>query len=259
MTLDTAGVSFAVSFVGFSGASRSNSSNAGAIFVGPKPYVEGVDDGWKASQLLATLQSKLSAIVDADIFVIPPPPVQGIGTVGGIKFIVQDRAGHGARALQEATDDLVAAARLDPALTGVFTTYRASTPQLYADIDREKAEMLNVPLANIFDALQVNLGSVYVNDFNLFGRTFQVRAQAGGEFRAKPEDIGRLKNPQYDGANGSAELGGKRRLAERAGSSSALQYVSRRRGTGEPDSMGGSVREVEVVVTQPPRKVWVEY
>jgi len=199
MLLDTPGVNFAVSFVGFSGATRANSANAGAIFVGPKPYVEGVDDGWNASQLLPTLQAKLSTIVDADIFVIPPPPVQGIGTAGGIKFIVQDRAGHGARALQEATDDLVAAARSDPALTGVFTTYRASTPQLYADIDREKAKMLNVPLANIFEALQVNLGSVYVNDFNLFGRTFQVRAQAGGEFRAKPEDIGRLKTRNTTG------------------------------------------------------------
>jgi multidrug efflux pump len=81
----------------------------------------------------------------------------------------------------------------------VFTTYRASTPQLYADIDREKAKMLNVPLANVFEALQVNLGSVYVNDFNLFGRTFQVRAQAGGEFRAKPEDIARLKTRNSTG------------------------------------------------------------
>src|SRR5213078_3433620 len=101
--LATPGVNFAVAFVGFSGATRANSANAGAIFVGPKPYVEGVDDGWNANQLLPTLQAKLSTIVDADIFVIPPPPVQGIGTAGGIKFIIQDRAGHGARALQEAT------------------------------------------------------------------------------------------------------------------------------------------------------------
>ena len=99
--------------------------------------------------MLATLQAKLWTIVDADIFVIPPPPVQGLGTAGGIKFIVQDRAGHGPRALQEATDRLVDAGRSDPALTGVFSTFRASTPQLYADIDRVKANMLNVPLANV--------------------------------------------------------------------------------------------------------------
>jgi hydrophobe/amphiphile efflux-1 (HAE1) family protein len=199
MMLETPGVNFAVSFVGFSGATRANSANSGAIFVGPKPFVEGAEDDWHAAELMATLQTKLSTIVDADIFVIPPPPVQGLGTAGGIKFIVQDRAGHGARALQEATDELVTAARRDPTLASVFTTYRASTPQLFADIDREKANMLNVPLANIFDALQINLGSVYVNDFNLFGRTFQVRAQADGEFRAKPEDIGRLKTRNSSG------------------------------------------------------------
>jgi hydrophobe/amphiphile efflux-1 (HAE1) family protein len=222
MLLDTPGVNFAVSFVGFSGATRANSANAGAIFVGPKPYVEGVKDGWNASQLLATLQAKLSTIVDADIFVIPPPPVQGIGTAGGIKFIVQDRAGHGARALQEATDDLVTAARSDPALTGVFTTYRASTPQLYADIDREKAKMLNVPLANIFEALQVNLGSVYVNDFNLFGRTFQVRAQASGEFRAKPEDVGRLKTRNTTGQ--MVPLGSVVNIDWRSGTDRVVRY-----------------------------------
>lgn len=201
MILETPGVEFAVSFVGFSGATRANSPNAGAIFVGPKPFEERTEDDptWNADAMLATLQAKLWTIVDADIFVIPPPPVQGLGTAGGIKFIVQDRAGHGARALQEATDELVAAARSDAALTGVFSTYRASTPQLYADVDRVKANMLNVPLANIFEALQVNLGSVYVNDFNLFGRTFQVRAQAEGDFRATPEDIGRLKTRSATG------------------------------------------------------------
>ena len=157
MILETPGVEFAVAFVGFSGATRANSPNAGAIFVGPKPFEERTEGEWIASDVLATLQAKLWTIVDADIFVIPPPPVQGFGTAGGFKFVVQDRAGHGARALQEATDELVAAARSDPALTGVFSTYRASTPQLYADVDRVKANMLNVPLANIFEALQVNL------------------------------------------------------------------------------------------------------
>jgi multidrug efflux pump len=199
MILDTPGVEFAVSFVGFSGATRSNSPNAGAIFVGPKSFEERAEGEWEANQMLQALQAKLSTIVDADIFVVPPPPVQGLGTAGGIKFVVQDRAGHGARALQEATDELVAAARRDPALTGIFTTYRASTPQLYADVDRVKANMLNVPLANIFEALQVNLGSVYVNDFNAFGRTFQVRAQAEGDFRAEPEDIARLKTRSATG------------------------------------------------------------
>ncbi len=193
MILETPGVEFAVAFAGFSGATRANSANAGAIFVGPKPFEERTEGEWNAQEVLETLQAKLSAIVDADIFVIPPPPVQGLGTAGGFKFVVQDRASHGERALQIATDELVAAARSEPALRGVFSTFRASTPQLFADVDRVKANMLNVPLANIFEALQVNLGSVYVNDFNLFGRTFQVRAQADGSFRKSPEDIRLLK------------------------------------------------------------------
>ena len=148
--------------------------------------------------------------------------MQGLGTSGGIKFVVQDRAGHGARALQEATDELVDAARSDPALAGVFSTYRASTPQLYADVDRVKANMLNVPLANIFEALQVNLGSVYVNDFNLFGRTFQVRAQAEGDFRAKPEDIRRLKTRSATGH--MVPLGSVVNVDSRSGPDRVVRY-----------------------------------
>jgi multidrug efflux pump subunit AcrB len=124
-----------VGFAGFSGATRTNSSNAGAIFVVPKPFEERVKSGPSAPELLATLQGKLAAIQEADILVIPPPPVQGLGTSGGFKLYVEDRGGAGLRALQAATDDLVTAARANPALRGVFTTYRATSPELYADID----------------------------------------------------------------------------------------------------------------------------
>src|SRR5207244_9679725 len=136
---------------------------------------------------------------EASIFVIPPPPVQGLGTSGGFKLLVQDRAGQGFRALQEATDAYVGAARGDPDVARVFTTFRASAPQLYADIDRVKAEKLGVPLANVFDTLQVYLGSIYVNDFNRFGRTFQVRAEAEGSFRSEPEQVARLKTRNLAG------------------------------------------------------------
>ncbi|MBA4031424.1 MAG: hydrophobe/amphiphile efflux-1 family RND transporter, partial [Planctomyces sp.] len=193
-------VEHAVAFVGFSGATRANSPNAGAIFFTPRPFEERHADDPPAMQLLMEVQQKLAAIPDASIFVIPPPPVQGLGTSGGYKFLVQDRGGYGADALQKATDDLVAATRKDPSLANVFTSFRAATPQLYADVDRVKASMLNVPIANIFEALQVNLGSAYVNDFNLFGRTFQVRAQADGTFRFSAEDIARLKTRNANGA-----------------------------------------------------------
>src|SRR6266851_4288852 len=147
--LATPGISYAVAFAGFSGATRANSANAGAIFVGPKPWEER-RHGPTANELLATLQRRLSEIEGASIFVIPPPPVQGLGTSGGFKLLVQDRAGQGFRALQDATDAYVGATRTNPDVARVFTTFRASAPQLYADIDRVKAEKLGVPLANVF-------------------------------------------------------------------------------------------------------------
>jgi multidrug efflux pump len=203
--LATPGVRFAVAFAGFSGATRANSSNAGAIFVGPLPFEERVRHGPTAGELLRTLQQRLGTIHEADIFVIPPPPVQGLGTAGGFKALVQDLGGRGFGALQQSTDSLVEAARTSPALAGVFTTFRAAAPQLYADIDRVKANKLLVPLGNVFDALQTFLGSAYVNDFNLFGRTFQVRAQAEGAFRSAPGNIAHLRTRNV--AGGMVPLG----------------------------------------------------
>lgn len=198
LILEQPGVAHAVAFVGYSGATRSNSSNAGAIFITPKS-----DEGGEhvsMMEMLGTIQDRLQSIPEAEIFVIPPPPVQGLGTSGGFKFLVQDRRGRGPSELQAATDDLILAASSETSLRNVFTTYRASTPQIYADVNRVKAQMLNVPINNIFEALQVNLGSLYVNDFNLFGRTFQVRAQAESGFRDRVEDIRRLKTRSENGA-----------------------------------------------------------
>src|SRR5262249_54139819 len=220
--MDTPGIHFAVAFAGFSGATRANASNAGAIFVGPKPFDQRTSSDPSAHELLTTLQNRLSEIQDAQIFVIPPPPVRGLGTAGGFKLLVQDRAGRGYKALQQATDELVNAAHREPSVRSVFTTFRASTPQLYADIDRVKAQKLNVPLSNIFDALQVYLGSSYVNDFNRFGRTFQVRTQAEGTFRADPVDIERLKTRNAEG--GMVPLGSVLDVQWRSGSDRIVRY-----------------------------------
>ena len=220
--LKTPGVDHAVSFAGFSGATRSNSPNAGAIFVVPKSFEERASHGPTAAELQATLQEQLLEVPEADIFVIPPPPVQGLGTAGGFKFVVQDRAGRGQRELQEATDQLVAGAQQTPSLAGVFSTFRASTPQLFADVDRVKANMLNVPIESVFEALQVNLGSVYVNDFNLYGRTFQVRAQAEGSFRADADDIRLLKARNATGA--MVPLGSVVNVEWRSGSDRVVRY-----------------------------------
>ena len=218
----TPGVQYAVAFAGFSGATRANSSNAAAIFVGPRSFDERARHGPTIWELISTLQNRLQEIREADIFVIPPPPVQGLGTAGGFKLIVQDRSGRGSQALQDATDRLVAAARQEASLTGVFTTFRASTPQFFADIDRVKVSKLNVPLANVFDALQGYLGSVYVNDFNILGRTFQVRVQGEGTFRADPEDIGRLWTRNSSG--GMVPLGSVLQVTRRSGPDRVLRY-----------------------------------
>jgi hydrophobe/amphiphile efflux-1 (HAE1) family protein len=220
--LDTPGIRFAVAFAGFSGATRANASNAGAIFVGPLPFDQRPRNGPTAPELIQTLQQRLSEIQDAQIFVISPPPVRGLGTAGGFKLLVEDRAGRGFQALQQSTDELVAAARREPSVRGVFTTFRASTPQLFADIDRVKAQKLNVPINNIFDALQVYLGSAYVNDFNRFGRTFQVRTQAEGSFRAEPADIERLKTRNAEG--GMVPLGSVLDVQWRSGSDRIVRY-----------------------------------
>jgi multidrug efflux pump len=187
------GVAHTISYSGYSGTTRSNSPNYGSIFIMPKPFHDRIKHGPTADQLQSDLQAQLTKIPDAMIFVIAPPPVRGLGTAGGFKFLVQDRAGYGYKELQSATDNLLAECAKDPVLSNVFTTYRATTPQLYADIDRVKASMLNVPIAGVFESLQINLGSAYVNDLNLFGRTFQVRLQSEGEYRRTAEDITMFK------------------------------------------------------------------
>ncbi len=187
------GIAHAVSYAGYSGTTRSASPNYGSVFAIPKSFEERVHSGMTANRIQKELQQELQQLTDAQIFVIAPPPVRGIGTAGGYKFLLQDVGGHGYQELQTATDELVAACNADPVLANVFTTYRATTPQLYANVDRVKASMLQVPISNVFEALQVNLGSAYINDLNLFGRTFQVRAQSEGEYRTREDDITRLK------------------------------------------------------------------
>src|SRR5262249_18639378 len=260
--LATPGVSYAVEFTGFSGATRANSANAGAIFVGPKPFEER-RYGPTANELLATLQRRLSEIEEADIFVIPPPPVQGLGTSGGFKLLVQDRGGQGLRALQEATDNYVTAARGDPDVSGVVSTLRAAAPQLYADVDRVKAEKLNIPLGNVFDTLQVYLGSIYANDFNRFGRTFQVRAQAEGGYRAEPEDVVRIKTRNTAGE--MVPLGSIVNLEWRSGSDRIVRYnmypAGEVNGNAAPGgSQGTAMAVMERLASQVlPRRMQIEW
>ncbi len=222
LILQTPGVDHAVGITGFSAATRANSSNAGAIFTILKPFEERAAHGPSALQITQSLRQRLADIQEASLAVFPPPPVRGLGTAGGFKFEVQDRSGAGLMALQTATDQLVAAARSNPNLVGVFTPFRANTPQLYADVDRTKAKMLDVPLSNVFETLQTYLGSAYVNDFNMFGRTYQVTLQAAGAFRNEPSDIARLKTRNTSG--GMVPLGSLVNVRQVTGPDRVVRY-----------------------------------
>ena len=139
------------------------------------------------------LNKKYAGIQDAFIAMFPPPPVQGLGTIGGFKLQIEDRAGLGYEALNEAMKAFMAATSKAPELAGVFSSFQVNVPQLFADIDRTKAQQLGVPVTDVFNTLQIYLGSLYVNDFNRFGRTYSVDVQADAPFRARADDIGQLK------------------------------------------------------------------
>src|SRR6202035_4739435 len=149
--------------------------------------------GVTAASVLADLRKRLSVIQEAYILTIPPPPVQGIGNAGGFKLMVQDRAGLGSEALSKAAQTLVAAANKDPSFAGVFTLFGTRSPSVFADIDREKAEKVGLTPTDVFNTLQVFLGSQYVNDFNYLGRTYEVIVQADSRFRRNQQDLIGLK------------------------------------------------------------------
>ncbi len=198
LILETPGVAHTATFAGFSGATRTIATNAGAIFATMVPFKER-PEGLNAGSLIQQLQMKMFSIPEALIFVVPPPPVQGLGTSGGFTMRIQDRAGRGPAELEATTWDVAFAANQVPGLVQVFTPFSAQSPQVYVDIDRVKAQMLQVPISNVFRTLEVYLGSAYVNDFNLFGRTFRVTAQADGPFRLDPEDIAKLETSNTNG------------------------------------------------------------
>jgi hydrophobe/amphiphile efflux-1 (HAE1) family protein len=191
--MSTPGVEHVAPFAGLDATTFTIASNSGTIFSGlPSLYNHEVK-GLTASSVLADLRKRLSVIQEAYVLTIPPPPVQGIGNAGGFKMMLQDRAGLGSEALSKAAQALVAAANKDPSFAGVFTLFGTRSPSIYADIDREKAEKVGLTPTDVFNTLQVYLGSQYVNDFNYLGRTYEVIAQADGSFRQDPQDIARLK------------------------------------------------------------------
>ena len=152
-----------------------------------------------APDVLANLRSEFTKIQEAQVVAFGAPPVDGLGNTGGFKLYVQDRGDLGYHNLQESVANVIQAANAQPGLVGLFSSFRAVQPQLYVDVDRTKAKALGVELSDVFETLQVYLGSAYVNDFTRFGRNWQVNLQADSDFRMRPEDIGRLKVRNEDG------------------------------------------------------------
>ncbi len=204
--LQVPGITHAVNFVGFSGATFTNASNSGAVFVALEPFADRAKDPQKSAPAIQrALLQKLSSIQEGLVLVIAPPPVRGIGTAGGFRMMIEDRAGRGPEALQAAVFAMMGRAAQTPGVRQVFSLFESSTPQLYLDIDRTKAQLLGINVADVFGALQTYIGSFYVNDFNLLGRTFRVTAQAEDSYRLDPKDVLQIRVRNASG--GTVPLG----------------------------------------------------
>ncbi len=188
------GVVDVVRMDGYNPITQVNQSNAGALFVILEPWEHRSAPTLRASALGDRLQKQVAgAIQSAFVLVFQPPPIQGLGTTGGFEFLIEDRQGRGVEALAQVTDQFLQAARERPELTGLFTPFSVQVPQLRFDLDRVKARTLEVPVSDVFATLQANLGGIYVNDFNLYGKVWKVLVQAQGQRRTKPDDILTLK------------------------------------------------------------------
>jgi hydrophobe/amphiphile efflux-1 (HAE1) family protein len=201
LALETPGVDHVIGFSGLSVQGFVNLSNTAVLFFPLKSFEERTTKELSAGAIAQALNGKFSTIQDATIFAVSPPPVQGLGNTGGFKLFLQDRGAHGYDELARITNEILNKARQQKELNpyATYTTFQNSVPQLYADVDRVKAKRQAVPLSKVFDTLQTYLGSTYINDFNRFGRTYRVYAQAEPQFRAQPEDVANLKMRNLNG------------------------------------------------------------
>lgn len=187
------GVESVVAFPGLSVNGPVNVPNSALMFAMLKPFDERQDASLSANAIAGKLMGKFSQIPDGFVGIFPPPPVPGLGAMGGFKLQIEDRAGLGFEALAQAQGQIMASAAQAPELANMLASFQTNAPQVQVDIDRVKAKSLGVSLTDVFETLQINLGSLYVNDFNRFGRTYRVMAQADAPFRMHADDIGMLK------------------------------------------------------------------
>lgn len=199
IALNHPGVAHSIAFPGLSINGFTNSPNSGVVFVALDDFDSRTSPELSANAIAGQLNQQFAVIQDAFIAIFPPPPVQGLGTIGGFRLQIQDRANLGYEALYQVTQQVMYKAWADPQLAGVFSSYQVNVPQLELDIDRTKAKQQAVSLDQIFQTLQTYMGSTYVNDFNRFGRTYQVNMQADEAFRQSPQQISQLKVPNLNG------------------------------------------------------------
>jgi hydrophobe/amphiphile efflux-1 (HAE1) family protein len=192
------GVKGAVMLAGFDGPSQTLAPNAAAAYIPLKDFED--RKGITVQQIMAEATKATADITEARLVIVPPPVIQGIGAAGGYRMMVQDRGGAGYQALAENSNKLIAQANQTKGLSQIYTFFETSTPRVFADIDRRKADLLGVPPERVFEALNVYLGSAFVNDFNLLGRTYRVTAQADAPFRTTEADIANLKTRSNTGA-----------------------------------------------------------
>ena len=200
IALEQPGVETVVAFPGLSINGFVRSPNAAVVFAMLDPFESRTSNDLSAAAIAGALNQKFAGIGGAMAAIFPPPPVPGLGAIGGFKLQIEDRGSNGPRALFDVTQKVAAEAAKSPMLAGVFSNYQVDVPQLFLDLDRERAKQLGVPLERVFETLQVYLGSLYVNDFNMLGRTYQVTVQADAPFRGNADHIGRLQIRAADGA-----------------------------------------------------------
>jgi multidrug efflux pump len=195
------GVAHTVEIGGYSGLDGTTRTNACTVFATLQEFPDRENDPARSgTAILGAIRRQVSRIPDALVLAFPPPPVRGVGNAGGFKLQIEDRRSAGLAALYAATNAVIAKASEQPGMAGLFTSYRFNVPQVYLDIDRKKAETLNVPVNAVFDALQTYLGSSYVNDFNFLGRVYQVTAQAEPKFRDQIANIRQLYTRNSNGS-----------------------------------------------------------
>ena len=246
IVLATPGFKHSSGYAGRSGATFTNASNAAAIFCVLDEHSARERKGLTLQSMVGNLRQRLNVIQEAQALVIVPPVVRGMGNAAGFAMRLQDRLGYGSEEMSRIAQDLIRTANTTPGIQNSFTTFQAATPQVFVDVDRDKAQMLRVPISNIFEAMRIYMGSAYVNDFNMFGRTYRVTAQADANFRLDSDNVNRLSVRNADGQ--MVPLGSLVRFKEIVGPERVPRYnlfpTVEVQGTSAPGISSGQALEI---------------